>query len=82
MKKLFLLSFVFVFSVCGAFAQKNLSEMPVKVASQMGIDITEPEAVAKLHLLDSLSLLILEDLRGKKVKGKRRMSVIVLRRMI
>ena len=48
MKKLFLLSFVFVFSVCGAFAQKNLSEMAVKVASQMGIDITEPEAVDEL----------------------------------
>lgn len=29
--------------------------------------ITEPAAVAKLHLLDSLSLLTLEDLRGKKV---------------
>ena len=29
--------------------------------------ITEPAAVAKLHLLDSLSLLMLEDLAGKKV---------------
>jgi len=29
--------------------------------------ITEPEAVAKLHLLDSLSLLSLMDLQGKKV---------------
>ena len=29
--------------------------------------ITEPDQVAKLHLLDSLSLLSLEDLRGKKV---------------
>ncbi len=29
--------------------------------------ITEPEAVAKLHLLDSLTLLTLEDLRGKRV---------------
>jgi len=29
--------------------------------------ITEPDQVAKLHLLDSLSLLTLEDLRGKKV---------------
>ena len=29
--------------------------------------ITEPTAVAKLHLLDSLSLLTLEDLAGKKV---------------
>ncbi len=29
--------------------------------------ITEPEQVAKLHLLDSLSLLTLEDLRGKTV---------------
>ena len=29
--------------------------------------ITEPTAVAKLHLLDSLSLLTLEDLSGKKV---------------
>ncbi len=29
--------------------------------------ITEPAAVAKLHLLDSLSLLTLEDLAGKKV---------------
>lgn len=29
--------------------------------------ITEPEAVAKLHLLDSLSLLTLEDLKGKRV---------------
>ena len=29
--------------------------------------ITEPAAVAKLHLLDSLSLLTLEDLSGKKV---------------
>ena len=29
--------------------------------------ITEPEKVAKLHLLDSLSLLTLEDLRNKKV---------------
>lgn len=29
--------------------------------------ITQPEQVAKLHLLDSLSLLTLEDLRGKKV---------------
>jgi len=29
--------------------------------------ITEPEQVAKLHLLDSLSLLTLEDLSGKKV---------------
>jgi len=30
-------------------------------------DITEPAAVAKLHLLDSLSLLTLADLRGKKL---------------
>ena len=29
--------------------------------------ITEPDKVAKLHLLDSLSLLTLEDLRNKKV---------------
>ena len=29
--------------------------------------ITEPEAVAKLHLLDSLSLLTLEELKGKRV---------------
>ncbi len=29
--------------------------------------ITEPEQVAKLHLLDSISLLTLEDLRGKKL---------------
>ena len=29
--------------------------------------ITEPELVAKLHLLDSLSLLAIEDLSGKKV---------------
>ena len=29
--------------------------------------ITDPEQVAKLHLLDSLSLLTLEDLAGKKV---------------
>ena len=29
--------------------------------------ITEPEAVAKLHLLDSLSLLTLADLRGKRI---------------
>ena len=29
--------------------------------------ITQPDQVAKLHLLDSLSLLSLEDLRGKKV---------------
>ncbi len=29
--------------------------------------ITEPDQVAKLHLLDSLSLLALEDLRGKRV---------------
>ena len=29
--------------------------------------ITEPDQVAKLHLLDSLSLLTLEDFRGKKV---------------
>ena len=29
--------------------------------------ITEPQQVAKLHLLDSLTLLTLEDLRGKKV---------------
>ena len=29
--------------------------------------ITEPEAVAKLHLLDSLTLLTLEDLEGKRV---------------
>ena len=29
--------------------------------------ITEPTQVAKLHLLDSLSLLSLEDLKGKKV---------------
>ena len=29
--------------------------------------ITEPKAVAKLHLLDSLSLLTLEDLKGKQV---------------
>ena len=29
--------------------------------------ITEPEQVAKLHLLDSLSLLTLEDLKGKKI---------------
>ena len=29
--------------------------------------ITEPEAVAKLHLLDSLSLLTLEGLKGKRV---------------
>ena len=29
--------------------------------------ITQPEQVAKLHLLDSLSLLTLEDLRGKRM---------------
>ncbi len=29
--------------------------------------ITQPEKVAKLHLLDSLSLLCVEDLRGKKI---------------
>ena len=29
--------------------------------------ITEPEQVAKLHLLDSISLLTLQDLRGKKL---------------
>ena len=29
--------------------------------------ITEPDQVAKLHLLDSLSLLTLEDLRGKRM---------------
>ena len=29
--------------------------------------ITEPEQVAKLHLLDSLSLLTLEDLKGKRM---------------
>ena len=29
--------------------------------------ITEPEQVAKLHLLDSISLLTLEDLRGKRL---------------
>lgn len=29
--------------------------------------ITEPDKVAKLHLLDSLSLLTLQDLRGKKL---------------
>ena len=29
--------------------------------------ITEPEQVAKLHLLDSLSILTLEDLRGKRI---------------
>ena len=29
--------------------------------------ITEPEQVAKLHLLDSLSVLCVQDLRGKKV---------------
>ena len=29
--------------------------------------ITEPEAVAKLHLLDSLTLLTVEDLKGKRV---------------
>lgn len=29
--------------------------------------ITEPEQVAKLHLLDSISLLTLADLRGKKI---------------
>jgi len=29
--------------------------------------ITEPEQVAKLHLLDSISLLTLKDLSGKKV---------------
>ncbi len=29
--------------------------------------ITEPEQVAKLHLLDSLTLLTLEDLRGKRI---------------
>ena len=29
--------------------------------------ITEPEQVAKLHLLDSLSLLTLEDLAGKRM---------------
>ena len=29
--------------------------------------ITEPEQVAKLHLLDSLTLLTLEDLKGKRV---------------
>ena len=29
--------------------------------------ITEPEAVAKLHLLDSISLLTIMDLKGKKV---------------
>ena len=29
--------------------------------------ITEPDQVAKLHLLDSLSLLTLEDLKGKKL---------------
>ena len=29
--------------------------------------ITEPDQVAKLHLLDSISLLTLQDLRGKKI---------------
>ena len=29
--------------------------------------ITEPEQVAKLHLLDSISLLTMQDLRGKKI---------------
>ncbi|MBQ4642057.1 MAG: 16S rRNA (guanine(527)-N(7))-methyltransferase RsmG [Oscillospiraceae bacterium] len=29
--------------------------------------ITQPEQVAKLHLLDSISLLTLEDLRGKRI---------------
>ena len=29
--------------------------------------ITEPEQVAKLHLLDSITLLTLEDLRGKRM---------------
>ena len=32
--------------------------------------ITEPEAVAKLHLLDSLTLLTVEDLKGKRVDRK------------
>ena len=29
--------------------------------------ITEPDQVAKLHLLDSLSILAVKDLRGKKI---------------
>ena len=51
--------------------QKNLCAFGQAVVEQNQVmnltAITEPEQVAKLHLLDSLTLLTLEDLRGKRV---------------
>ena len=51
--------------------QKTLCDFGRAVVEQNKVmnltAITEPEQVAKLHLLDSLSLLTLEDLKNKKV---------------
>lgn len=51
--------------------QKKLCEFGEAVVEQNKVmnltAITEPAQVAKLHLLDSLSLLSLEDLRGKRM---------------
>ena len=52
-------------------AQNNLCAFGAAVVEQNKVmnltAITEPDRVAKLHLLDSLTLLTLADLRGKKV---------------
>jgi len=51
--------------------QRTLCDFGAAVVEQNKVmnltAITEPEQVAKLHLLDSLSLLTLEDLSGKRV---------------
>ena len=51
--------------------QKQLCDFGKAVIEQNKVmnltAITEPEKVARLHLLDSLSLLTLEDLRGKRL---------------
>ena len=51
--------------------QKQLCDFGCAVVEQNKVmnltAITEPDQVAKLHLLDSLSLLTLEDLAGKKL---------------
>ena len=51
--------------------QKTLCNFGMAVVEQNKVmnltAITEPEAVAKLHLLDSLTVLCAQDLKGKKV---------------
>ena len=51
--------------------QKTLCDFGMAVVEQNKVmnltAITEPEAVAKLHLLDSLTVLCAQDMKGKKV---------------